>query len=101
MITYKKTENNITLCRFDSSTILQSVYYEDKEFLYIFFKRGNVYSYQPITKELYKEFENSESQGKYLSVNVKNNKAIAYRKETTLKEAELKAMINTEFNNIK
>lgn len=97
MRTFKKTEDNITLCRFDSSTILQTVYYEDKQFLYIFFKKGNVYSYQPITKEIYQGFENAESQGKYLNMYVKKNPAIAYRKETSLKEFELKSMIESKF----
>lgn len=97
MITYKKTENNITLCKFDSSTIFQSVYYEDKQFLYVFFKKGNVYSYQPINNTLYDGFENSESQGKYLNQFIKSSKSIAYRKETTLKEVELKAMIESKF----
>jgi hypothetical protein len=97
MKTFKKTEDNITLCKFDSSTILQTVYYHDKQFLYIFFKKGNVYSYQPISKEIYDGFENAESQGKYLNMYVKKNPLIAYRKETTLKENELKAIIDSKF----
>lgn len=97
MITYKKTEDNITLCKFDSSTILQTVYYQDKQFLYIFFKKGNVYSYQPISKEIYDNFEKAESQGKFLNIHIKKNPAIAYRKETVLKENELKAIIETKF----
>lgn len=97
MITYKKTENNITLCRFDSSTILQTVYYKDKQFLYIFFNKGNVYSYQPISESVYEAFEKADSQGKFLNMNIKNKKDIAYRKETTLKENELKTMIEKQF----
>jgi hypothetical protein len=97
MITYKKTEDKITLCKIDSSNLFQSVYYEDKQFLYLFFKKGNVYSYQPISKELYEGFEKAESQGKYLNQFIKNNTSIAYRKETVLKEHELNAMIGDKF----
>jgi len=97
MRTYKKTEDNITLCKFNSSTIIQSIYYHNNNFLYLFFKKGNVYSYQPISKEIYDRFENAESQGKFLAQNVKNNPSIAYRKETTLKEFELKSIIEDKF----
>ena len=97
MITFKKTENNITLCKIDSSNLFQSVYYEDKQFLYLFFKKGNVYSYQPISKELYEGFENADSQGKYLDQFIKRNPSISYRKETVLKEHELNAMIGETF----
>lgn len=97
MVLYKKTEDNITVCKFDSSTILQTVYYSDKQFLYIFFKKGNVYSYQPISKDLYESFENANSQGKFLSTHIKNNPNIAYRKETSLKEHELKSIIDSKF----
>jgi len=97
MLTFKKTEKNITLVKFDSSTIIQSVYYEDNKFLYIFFKGGNVYSYQPISKELYDGFESAESQGKYLNKFIKSNKSIQYRKETKLKTHELEGLINNNF----
>lgn len=97
MIISKKTEKNITLAKFNSSTIIQSVYYQDNNFLYIFFKGGNVYSYQPISKELYDGFEKAESQGKYLNKNIKSNKFISYRKETKLKEHELESLINNLF----
>lgn len=97
MITFKKTENNITLCKIDSSNLFQSIYYEEKEFLYLFFKRGNVYSYQPISKELYEGFENAASQGQYLDMFIKKNPSIAYRKETVLKKHELDQMINNNF----
>lgn len=97
MITYKKTENNITLCKIDSSNIFQSIYYEDKQFLYLFFKKGNVYSYQPISKELYEGFEKAPSQGQYLDMFIKKNPSITYRKETVLKKHELDQMINNNF----
>lgn len=97
MLTFKKKEDNITLCKFNSSTIIQSVYYHDKEFLYIFFKKGNVYSYKPIKNEMYEQFEKANSQGKYLAQNVKNNTSIIYRKETKLKEEELKSIIEDKF----
>lgn len=97
MIISKKTENKITLCKINSSTIIQSVYYEDREFLYIFYKRGNVYSYQPVSKEIYEGFENADSQGKYITEFIKKNSSIKYRKETVLKEHELKQMIESNF----
>lgn len=97
MLTFKKTENNITLTKYESSTIIQSIYYSENKFLYIFFKGGNVYSYQPISKELYDGFEKAESQGKYLNKNIKSNKFISYRKETKLKEHELKELIDNKF----
>lgn len=83
-------------CIFDSSNILMSTYIPHKEKLYIVFKRGHVYSYGNVDKEVYDEFEASDSQGKFVqSVFAKDNDSYPYSKEYKMFEYEIE-----EANNI-
>jgi len=78
---------------YDSSNILGTTYFPQKNTLYISFNRGGVYSYSNVTEELYEEFKNAESQGKFFAKEIKSqpNKYV-YRKEFTLYPEEVKAM---------
>lgn len=78
MIVEKKeygTEANGTYieCVFDSTNILRTTYFPMLRRLYISFNKGNVYSYSNINEDLYKEFENSDSQGKFFASNIRSN----------------------------
>lgn len=69
---------------FDSDNILKTTYFKQAQRLYIAFNRGGTYSYEHVTPELYEQFENAESQGKFFHQNIRNNKEYPYRKEFTL-----------------
>lgn len=70
---------------YDSSNILQTTYFPHANLLYISFNRGGVYSYGNVDQEMYEEFKNAESQGKFFIERIKSqpNKH-PYRKEFTL-----------------
>lgn len=90
---YKNNDGSIGYIEsiFDSGNILKTTYFPNNNRLYIAFKRGETYSYGNITHEMYNEFENSESHGKYFhSVIAKNAIKYPYRKEFTLYPDELK-----------
>lgn len=74
---------------FDSGNILKTTYFPEAQRLYIAFKRGNTYSYANVSPELYEEFENAESQGKFFHQRLNNNKLHPYRKEFTLYPNEI------------
>ena len=67
---------------FNSSNVLKSTYFIEQQRLYIAFNRGNTYSYEGITNEMYELFENAESQGQYFNKNIKGK--FDFRKEFTL-----------------
>ena len=58
-------------CVFKSDNILKTVYFAGREMLYITFSRGNTYSYMNIGLELYEEFEDAESHGKFFHKKIK------------------------------
>lgn len=88
---------------FDSSNILKTTYFPKNNRLYISFKRGHTYSYGNINEELYNEFEQAESHGKFFNEKIKNKDEFPYRKEFTLYPSEIdetKTIINNNGNNI-
>ena len=90
-----KENNNVEYIEavYDSSNILQTTYFPLKNKLYVSFKRGGVYSYLNITSEIYSEFKEAESQGKYFQKNIKNNPdTYPYHKEFNLYPEELKEL---------
>lgn len=76
-------------CIYDSSNILMSVYFPKNNLLYISFNRGGVYSYTNVDRELYDNFENSDSQGKFFVNEIKKNSIHEVRKEYTLYTSEV------------
>jgi hypothetical protein len=75
---------------FKSSNILKTIYFPRDNRLYIAFSRGGqIYSYSNITSEIYNEFENSESHGKFFHSKINKNPSFPYRKEYTLLPSEL------------
>ena len=75
---------------FQSDNVLKSTYFPKIQRLYIAFSRGDTYSYGNVDLELYEEFENAESQGKFFYKHINNNKNHPYRKEFTLYPSEIK-----------
>jgi len=81
---------------FDSTSNLKTIFFPKKDKLYISYKRGGTYSYGNITNEIYEKFEKAESQGKFLSSEIKPfADKYPYRKEFTLFINEI-----NEINNI-
>lgn len=75
---------------FESSNILMSTYFPNKNKLYIHFNRGGTYSYTNVNEDVYTAFENAESQGKYFLREIKKNpNKYQYAKEYTLTEGEI------------
>jgi hypothetical protein len=78
---------------FDSSNVLQSTYFPNQRRLYISFNRGGVYSYGNVDNELFEEFKNAESQGKFFIKEIKTKSdKYPYRKEFTLYPEEVKEL---------
>jgi len=74
---------------FDSDNILKTTYFHQAQRLYIAFNRGGTYSYENVTPDMYQQFENAESQGKFFHQNIRNNPKYPYRKEFTLYPNEI------------
>jgi hypothetical protein len=83
---------------YKSENILNTVYFVKSQRLYIGFSRGNMYSYENIDPELYQEFEDTESHGKFFHTRINNR--FPYRKEYTLNPSELKEYQEIVKNNI-
>lgn len=78
---------------YDSSNILKTTYFPKQQLLYISFNRGGVYSYSNVPMELYDEFKNAESQGKFFAKTIKSQpQRYIYRKEFTLYPDEVKEL---------
>lgn len=77
---------------FSSDNVLKTTYFPSTQRLYIAFSRGHTYSYGNIPKEMYDEFENAESQGKFFHTKINNNRKYPYRKEFTLYPNEVQEL---------
>ena len=86
---------------FNSDNVLKTTYFPSMQRLYIAFNRGHTYSYGNISNELYDEFENADSQGKFFYKNIKDKKEYSYRKEFTLYPYEVKDLKEIVENKIK
>jgi hypothetical protein len=75
---------------YQSDNVLKSTYFPNIQRLYIAFSRGHTYSYGNISKEMFDEFEASESQGKYFHTKINNKREFPFRKEFTLYPSEVK-----------
>lgn len=82
-------------CVFDSSNISKTIYFENNNKFYIFFKRGHGYSYINVDKDLYEEFEKADSQGKFFNQKIKTNPIHQYKYEYKLFEEEIKEIEET------
>ena len=76
-------------CLYESDNVLKTTYFPSLKRLYIAFSRGHTYSYSNVSPELYEQFENSESQGKFFHQKINNNKAYPCHKEFTLYPNEI------------
>ena len=75
---------------YESSNILMSTYFPLKNKLFIHFNKGQTYSYTNINEEIYKKFENAESQGKFFIEEIKKNpNKFPFSKEYTLTKSEI------------
>jgi hypothetical protein len=78
---------------YDSTNLMKTIYLPQRKMLFVFFKKGVVYSYANVDSELYLGLENADSQGVYFSKSiVKNTKCVHYR-EYKLYDFEKKDML--------
>lgn len=77
-------------CIINSSNILRTDYFSHRNRLFVYFNRGKVYSYGNITEEVYKNFEEADSQGEFLRGEImKKPNKYPYNKEFSLTESEI------------
>ena len=75
---------------FESSNILKTDYNTTQNKLYVYFNRGQVYSYTNVSKDLHERFLNAESQGKFFINEIKKNPdKYPFAKEFTITEGEI------------
>ncbi len=74
---------------YDSSNLLKTTYLPKQQILYIYFKKGIVYSYYNVDMVTYVEFETAESQGIYHNKYLKNNPKFPYSKEFKMLNYEI------------
>ena len=89
---YTEPDNSVGYIEsiFDSSNILKTTYFPKKNMLYVSFNRGGTYSYSNVRHELYEQFEQAESQGKFFVEEIKKNpNKFPYAKEFSLRDSEV------------
>jgi hypothetical protein len=72
-----------------SGNVLKSIYFPKSKRLFISFSRGHTYSYNNVSEEIYNEFENAESQGKYFMENLNKPDKYPTRREFNLYPSEV------------
>lgn len=58
---------------FESSSVLKTTYFTEKNKLYVHYTRGGTFSYLNVDKELHNAMLESESVGKYLAATIKKD----------------------------
>lgn len=86
---------------FSSGNILKTTYFPNAHRLYIAFSRGDTYSYGNINPELYEEFENADSHGKFFHSRLKKPDIYPTRKEFSLYPTEVSDLKQIVENNKK
>jgi hypothetical protein len=95
MLLKKQVTEKYIEALFDSTNLFKTVYNKQKKILYVFFRKGGVVSYLNISPELYEEFENTSSQGEFVSRRIqKNPTAYPFRKEYKMKLFEIENLTN-------
>jgi len=84
-------DGKIITCIIESSNILKTEFFAHRNRLYVYFNRGKVYSYGNISEEIYKNFEEADSQGEFLRGEImKKSVKYPYMKEFSMTDFELK-----------
>jgi hypothetical protein len=89
MLLRRQEENGVIEALFDSSNLFKCLYLKEQKIMYVFFKKGGVYSYYNVDSEVYGEFEVAESQGQFFSQKIKNNARYPHSKEFKMKDFEV------------
>ena len=88
-------------CIYESDNILKTTYFPKNNRLYIAFSRGHMYSYGNITPDIYDEFEEADSQGKYFHKHLNDKNKYPTRREYTLYPSEVAELKEIVENNKK
>src|SRR5438874_786748 len=89
MLYYRNEEDHTILAYFQSETLIQTIYNEAFQSLYVVFEKGNIYTYRPVSRELYDRLEKAESHGKFLNEHIVRNPDIKADKRMTLSAQEV------------
>lgn len=73
--------NKVVFKKVASSQIKEIGYVEQEETLYIKFRNRKLYSYWPVSKEQYAEFENSNSKGSFFHKKIKQNSSFVIKEK--------------------
>jgi hypothetical protein len=76
MLNRQYNEGSTIVSEFNSNDIVKTEYVPENKTLYVKFKSGNVYKYYPVEDVLHQQFCLAESQGKFFSLEIKNNSKI-------------------------
>lgn len=94
MLLKKQEENGVVEAIFDSSNLYKALYLRENKIMYVFFKKGGVYSYYNVDSDIYNEFETADSQGEFFTKNMKMNSKYPYSKEFVMKDFEISELSN-------
>lgn len=95
MLLRKQDENGVVEALFDSSNLYKALYLKEKKIMYVFFKKGGVYSYYNVDNAIYEQFETAESQGEFFTKHLKYNTNYPYSKEFVMKDFEINDLTNS------
>jgi translation elongation factor P/translation initiation factor 5A len=94
MLLRRQEENGVVEALFNSSNLFKALYLKGNKIMYVFFKKGGVYSYFNMDNEMYEQFELAESQGEFFAQNIKNNARYPHSKEFKMKDFEINDLTN-------
>jgi hypothetical protein len=89
MLLRRQEENGVVEALYNSSNLFKSLFLKERHIMYVFFKKGGVYSYYNVNEEIYDEFEAAESQGEFFTQKIKNNQQYPHSKEFKMKDFEI------------
>jgi hypothetical protein len=80
MLKKRTIEKEIIICEYTSTDIIKSEYDPNELDLKIYFTKGGVYGYKPVTTYMHHSFSSAPSQGKALVEKIKKNPKVNVRK---------------------
>jgi hypothetical protein len=95
MLVRRQEENGVVEALFNSSNLFKALYLKERKIMYVFFKKGGVYSYYNVDNVIYEQFEIADSQGEFFSQNIKNKSLYPHSKEFKMKEFEINDLTNS------
>lgn len=96
----KEGKDDIVEAIYDSTNLLKTTYLIEQRRLYVYFRKGIVYSYYAVDREMYDGLETAQSQGVYHKEHLSNNRMYPYAREFKMLNFEIQD-INEEIEKAK